>query len=123
MSEENLILASYLIAFVLGLLSMHYRRVALVSLILFIPALWVFATFAPDLLGLPAANRTGFMSFYTKLYESLSPEAMRAAILFPLIFFGGRFAYFLYKTFFYKERVESLTDRKKRVKAMYGIVD
>lgn len=123
MSEEYLILVSYVTAFVLGLMSMHYRRAAMIALLLFIPAIWLFATFAPELLGMPAANRSGFMSVYIKFYEGLSPEAMRAVLLFPLIFFGGRFAYFIFKAFFYKERVENMNDRKKRVKAMYGIID
>ncbi len=116
----NLYAVSHIIAFILGYLSREYNRSFRILLILALPALWLFAFLAPRYTGFSRANQDGFLNFYVKIYERLSPEAMMAVLLFPFIFILGRFIHLVYETYFYREKTESPIARKKRVLANFG---
>lgn len=119
----SIYLASHIAAFILGFFSRHYNRVFVICMVLLVPILWLFAWQAPRYTALPRANQDGFLNFYIKIYEGLSPEAMMAVILFPFIFIAGRWAYVIYKVYFYRQKTESPKNKKKRVYAMYGVTE
>lgn len=119
----NIYLASHIVAFILGIISRHHNRAFAICMVLSVPGLWLFAWQAPKYTGLPRANHDGFLNFYIKIYEGLSPKAMMAVILFPVIFIAGRWAYAIYKIYFYRPKTESPKRKKKRVYAMYGVTE
>ncbi len=117
----NFYLVSHMAALVLGYLSRQYNRSFRVILLLALPAAWLFAFIAPRSTSLTHANQDGFLNFYVKIYERLSPEAMMAVLLFPFIFMAGRFIHLVYETYFYREKTDTPIKRKKRVLASFGI--
>lgn len=116
----NIYLISFTMAIALGILSRRFGKAFKILLILALPALWLFAYFAPTYLNLQRANQDGFLNFYLKIYERLSPEAMLAVLLFPVFFIAGRFLHLVYQTYFYREKVEGGLEIKKRVLANFG---
>lgn len=119
-SAMNVYLVSILVGVPLGILSRRFDRVFKILLVLAIPASWLFAYFAPTYTSLPRANQDGFLNFYFKLYERLSPDGMLAVLMFPAFVILGRIIYLIYLAFFKKEKVETPMDIKKRVLKSFG---
>jgi len=120
-SLMNVLIISAFAAFVLGLLSKRHNKVFGIFLLLSVPLAWAIAKFSPMYTHLPRANHDGFLNFYIKLYERATEDMQQAVLIFPVVFIGGRIMYHLYKTYFYVEKVETPVEKKKRVRAMYGV--
>jgi len=118
-----LYIASHIVAVILGMLSRHYHQAFRICMILALPMMWLISHYAPRYFSMPRANQDGFLNFYYKIYEKLSPDAMVAVILFPAFFIAGRWIYVIYRVYFYKEKIESNVKKKQRVYAMYDMED
>lgn len=116
----SIYLACNMAAFILGLVSRHYRRAFAMFLLLSLPALWLFAHEAPNHMNFARANHDGFLNFYVKIFEKLTPETKTAIFLLPVLFVAGRIFYVIYSVYFYKKRPETLANKKKRIVKMFG---
>jgi len=112
--------AGFLIGFLLG----RNMKVFKIFLVLFLPVAWLIAKFAPDFFFVSRASAVkGWLTFYTQIYEEMDAVQQQAVHIFPILFLLGFILSRIYMRHFYREKVETLRQKKDRVRAYYGVND
>jgi len=116
----NIIPITGVVAFVLGYLSLVYDKTFKVFLVAALPMVWLGVKFlAPFLQMTMPANRDSVLGVLVGFYEMADPSVQIAVNIAPVLFVAGRIISHIYKIYFYKEKVETMRERKKRIQSEY----
>ena len=119
---QNIIPVTGVVAFLLGALAARYKKVFTVVLLLALPLAYLAARFLPQFFMIRKASDTkGWLTFYTQIYETADDPMKTAIHIAPVLFIIGLFLTRFYYKHIHQEKVETLVERKARVRAYYGV--
>jgi len=100
-------------AFFFGMLGRNNGKLFKILIALALAAAFVYVKF------FASSNREGVLGTFVAMYKAAEPTEQMAVHIAPVMLIIGYVAAMIYNTYFYKERVETMRERKRRVQAEY----
>ncbi len=110
---EYIVPVTGMAAFFLGMLSRNNAKMFKILVLLALAGAFVYVKF------FETSYSGGVLETFVGLYQGGQPHEKMAVHLAPIMFVTGHVAALIYKAFFYKEKVETMRERKLRVQAEY----